>query len=221
LKKYISSLINCSLFEKISLFELESLLDCLSAWKKSYEKDSVIFSSGEEIRAVGILLSGEVHIVEYDFWGNRSIMSGIQSGELFGEALAGGEVKKSPVTVMAAEDSEVLFINYKKIITTCSSACKYHTRLIENMLKNIAEKNLMLMEKLKLITHRTTREKLLSYLSIQARQAKSASFELPFNRQELADYLSIDRSAMTTELGRLREEGIVEFHKNTFKLLKG
>jgi CRP-like cAMP-binding protein len=220
LKKYTSFLVNCPLFEKISLGDLEGLLVCLQARAKSYKKDSSIFTAGEEIRSVGILLSGEVHILEYDFWGNRSIVTRIESGELFGEAFACAEVKSSPVTVTAVEDSEVLFIDYKKTVTACPSACKFHTRLIQNMLKIVAQKNIMLLKKLEHISRRTTREKLLSYLSFQALRGKSASFDLRFNRQELADYLSIDRSAMAAELGRMSADGIISFHKNHFELLK-
>jgi CRP-like cAMP-binding protein len=220
LKKYIPFLMNCPLFEKIALAELEPLLACLSARKRDYKKDSPIFMAGEEIRSVGILFSGGIYIVEYDFWGNRSIMARIESGEIFAEALACGEVKNSPVNVVAAEDSEVLFIDYKKTLSPCSSVCKFHTRLIQNMLKNMARKNLMLVKKTEHITRRTTREKLLSYLSYRAQEEKSASFELAFNRQELADYLAIDRSAMTTELSRMQEAGIIRFHKNRFELLK-
>jgi CRP-like cAMP-binding protein len=121
---------------------------------------------------------------------------------------------------MAAEKSEILWINYKKIISTCSAACLFHTSLIKNLIQNLAQKNILLMQKIECITKRTTREKLLAYLSAQVSHTIGNTIQIPFNRQELADYLSVDRSAMSSELGKLRDEGILRFNKNKFELLK-
>jgi CRP-like cAMP-binding protein len=210
----------CPLFSGINSDETEKLLTCLSAVQKKYEKGSPIFLTGEKLNSVGIVLSGCIHIVQDDFWGNRTIAARFEPVELFGEAISNSETKKLPISIMAAEKSEILWINYKKIITTCSSACLFHTALIKNIIQDLAQKNIMLMQKLECITRRTTREKLLFYLSLQAGKGIGNTIEIPFKRQELADYLSIDRSAMSSELGKLRDEGILRFNKNKFELLK-
>jgi len=211
---------NCTLFAGMSQSGLENLLTCLSARQKKYEKDSFVFMEGDEPRWAGIVLSGCVQIVHDDFWGNRTIITRFVQGEFFGEAFAYGAVKALPVSIVATEKSEILLIDCKKILITCASSCDFHHALIQNMVKNLAQKNILLMHKMEYITRRTTREKLLAYLSFQAQQAKNNAFEIPYNRQELANYLSIDRSAMSSELGRLRTDGILRFTKNKFVLLR-
>jgi CRP-like cAMP-binding protein len=175
--------------------------------------------AGGSLNSIGVVLAGSIHIIQDDFWGNRTLVARLEPVEIFGEAFAFGGGDDLPVGILAAEQSDILLINCKKIITTCPSACIFHTRLIKNLIQVMAQKNSMLMQKIEHITHRTTREKLLSYFSLQARQMKSNVFEIPFNRQELADYLSVDRSAMSSELGRMRDEGILHFRKNRFELL--
>ncbi|GHV84046.1 Crp/Fnr family transcriptional regulator [Spirochaetia bacterium] len=209
----------CALFESIAEKDLEALLNCLSARKRKAEKGSFIFNAGDKVGAVGILLSGRLHIVADDFWGNHSIVSSIEPGELFGEVFSFSVTEKIPISVTAVMQSEIILIDYKKIITTCSSACKFHTLLIRNMLKNLAQKTFSLMQKMDFITQRTTREKILSYLSSYAQNKKSDEFEIPFNRQELADYLSVERSALSAELCRMRDDNILTFNKNKFKLI--
>ncbi|MBN2049427.1 MAG: Crp/Fnr family transcriptional regulator [Spirochaetales bacterium] len=209
----------CRLFAGIGVDEITVLLSCLSAGERRYPKDTVVFPAGSPVTRAGIILSGMVTVVKDDYWGNRTIISRFGAGELFAEAFSFAGVTVLPFSVIAAEDTTILFIHYKKLITTCSSACSYHTALVANMLHILAEKNLLLTRKMEHITHRTTREKLLSYLSAEAARAGSGRFAIPFNRQELADYLSVDRSAMSTELGRLRDEGVLAFRKNLFELL--
>jgi CRP-like cAMP-binding protein len=208
----------CPLFLGIDGAELHTLLDCLSASKKRYKKGGFIFRAEENVTSVGVVLSGSVHVIQEDFWGNRTILARIGPGGLFGEAFSCAEVDKLPVSVMAAESAEILFIDYKRIVTTCSSSCSFHTGLIKNMMHILARKNVLLTQKIEFVTQRTTKDKLLAYLSAQARQAASDTFEIPFSRQELADYLSVDRSAMSNELCKMRDEGILRFHKNHFEL---
>jgi CRP-like cAMP-binding protein len=218
--KNLSVLSKCPLFDAIGDPEKEKLLDCLSARRKKYAKNSTVFMEGDESRSVGIVLSGFLHIVQDDYWGNRDIIAGIEPGELFGEAFSCGGVKKLPVGVIAVEQSEILLVDINKILTTCSAACVFHGTIIRNMVRVLAQKNIGLMKKIEHITRRSTREKLLSYLSSQARQAKSGPFEIPFNRQELAEYLAVDRSAMSAELCRMRDAGMIRFNKNRFEILK-
>lgn len=218
MKNYLDILHTSPLFAGINETDLSSLLSCLSARKKAYAKDVYILSADNTIKDVGIVLSGSVNIIKEDFWGNRAILAKMHLGEMFGEAFAFANLQKLPVSVVSSEKSEILFIDFKKITTTCSSACLFHSQLIQNILKIIAHKNIMLTQKLEHIVKRTTREKLLSYLSEQAIKQGTNSFTIPFNRQELADYLSVDRSAMSNELCKLRDEGIIEFSKNHFQL---
>ncbi|OPZ86615.1 MAG: Nitrogen fixation regulation protein FixK [Firmicutes bacterium ADurb.Bin419] len=220
MKKNLKILKTSPLFSDIDEKDLLTMLNCLSARKAVFTKDSYIFTAEGIVNDVGIVLSGSVNIIKEDFWGNRAILAKTQSGELFGEAFSFAGAKRLPVSVVAAEKTEVLFVDFKKITTTCSSSCNFHTQLISNILKILAQKNIMLTQKLEHIVKRTTREKLLSYLSEQAIKHASNNFTIPFNRQELADYLSVDRSAMSNELSKLRDEGILEFSKNNFKLIK-
>lgn len=176
---------------------------------------------GDTTRTVGIALSGRILIIKDDFWGNRTILSEIHSGELFGESFPDtASQPSSPVSALAAEKAEVLLIDYAKIITTCSSNCFFHNRVIVNLISILTKKSVSLTHKIACVTKKTTREKLLFYLSSQTSQAKGKAFTISFNRQELADYLAVDRSAMSNELSKMRNEGLLDFHKNMF-LLKG
>lgn len=220
MKKYLDILKKCPLFTGIDETELQALLGCLSATKKHYEKNSFIFMADDVVTSIGIVLSGNVHIIQEDLWGNRTILGDIETGGLFGEAFSCAETKRLPISVLATQTSDILLIDYHRVVTTCSSACAFHARLIKNMLRILARKNIMLTQKMEFLTRRTTREKLLAYLSAQAQQAGSNAFEIPFNRQELAEYLSVDRSAMSNELSKMQADGILTFHRNQFKLLR-
>jgi CRP-like cAMP-binding protein len=174
--------------------------------------------SGDTINFVGVILSGGVKIIKEDINGRAAILTELGTSDIFGEVFACANISQSPVTIYASLDSEILFIDYKKIVTTCPSACPFHTRLIENMLKLMAYKTLALNQKIETLSKRTTREKLLSFFDSQRGPAKK--FTIPYNREELAHYLCVDRSAMSNELCKMRDEGLIAFKKNTFELLK-
>lgn len=218
MKAFYPLLLSIPLFQGISDTELPELLICLNAQQRQYLKGQNVFSAGECVSSIGIVLSGCVQVVSYDILGNKTIIGGMQDGELFAEAFTCSHTKKLPVSVEAQTDSYILLIDYSKIITVCSSACIFHHRLIENMLNTLARKNVMLTQKIGHISKRSTREKLLSYLSDQAQKSESKTFTIPFNRQELADYLCVERSAMSAELSRMRQDGLVDFSKNSFEL---
>lgn len=220
MKNYIPILKTSPLFRHMEEDKISDMLLCLSAHKKSCRKEEYIWTAGDQITQVGIVLSGSVHIIQEDYWGNRSILAKLVSGEIFGESFAFAGVDKSPVSVATYELTEILLITTKKIINACPNTCLHHASLINNMLKIMADKNRMLTQKIELLIKRSTREKLLSYLSMQAISENSNSFYIPFNRQELADYLSVDRSAMSNELCKLRNEGLLNFRKNYFELQK-
>ena len=205
------------LFQGIAFSDFERMLDCLSAWTSSYKKGELILLAGNTVDFVGLILSGSARIIKEDPEGRITILTELAASEAFGETFACAGISHSPVTIQAAEDSEILFFNYKRIITSCGSACPFHTKLIENMLKLIAGKNLALTQKIEILSKRTTREKLLYFFDAQRGAAKK--FTIPFNREELAHYLCVDRSAMSCELCKMRDEGLLKFRKNQFELL--
>lgn len=208
------------LFHGIKLNEAESMLSCLKAQKKAYKKNEVILMSGKIVSSIGIILSGKVQIIREDIMGNRTIQAELTEGSLFAEAFSCAQMQVLPVTVISAQDSDILFIDFKRIISSCSNTCEFHTRLIENMLYILANKNILLNQKIEHISKRTIRGKLLSYLSSEAAKCGKSEFSISFNRQELADFLCTDRSAMSNELSKMRDEGILTFNKNHFKLLR-
>lgn len=218
MKEYLPVLKKCPLFAGVEEANIENILPCLSSVVKKYDKNQFIFEAEDRVTTVGLILSGSVLVIKEDFWGNRDILSQLGPAELFAEAFSCAQLDRLPVSVVAAEKTDVLLVNYKKIVTTCSTACSFHTLLIQNMMKILAQKSVVLMQKLEQMAKRTTREKLLAYLSAEAQKTGGSKFEIPFNRQELADYLSVDRSAMSSELGKMRDEGILDFEKNHFVL---
>ncbi|HHU05525.1 MAG TPA: Crp/Fnr family transcriptional regulator [Clostridiales bacterium] len=219
-EKDIETLKKSALFSGIEADKISSMLSCLAARSSNFDKETYIYSPGDRVKNMGIVLAGGVYVVNEDYWGNRSIVSKLGPADMFGESFSCAEEEKLPIGVVTSEKSRILFIDYRKIITTCSSACVFHSALIRNMVQILAVKNILLMQKIEHITKRTTREKVLSFLSEQAAKAGSGTFDIPFNRQELADFLSVDRSALSSELGRMRDEGILRFNKNHFELLK-
>lgn len=219
MKNYLNQIKKSRLFAGINLQELETLLDCLSATVRQFKKGDMIIHSGDSVSALGLVLSGSVHIGREDFWGNRTILSEIPESGLFGESYACVPTRPIAVNAVAAQNSTIMFLDVRRIITSCPSACVFHTRLIQNLIMVLALKNVMLTGKIEHISQRTTREKLLSYLSEQAQAAGGSSFEIPFNRQQLADYLCVDRSAMSNMLGQLRDEGVLTFDRSRFELL--
>ena len=210
-----------SLFRGTSEEELPTLLDCLAPTTREYAKNELILRQGEDVSAVGLVLSGRAQVIEEDFWGNRSILADAWPGDLFAEAYAFLPGERLRVSVVAAEPTSVMLLDAKRMLEVCSSACRFHTRLVQNILAESARKNLALTRKVSHMSKRSTREKLLSYLSGQALGAGSDAFEIPFNRQQLADYLCVDRSAMSSELCKMRDEGLLVFDKNRFQLKEG
>jgi len=206
------------LFQGVSENELSSLAACLGCLFRDFSKNEVIYIAGDVVREIGIVVYGRVHIIKDDAWGNSNIIAEIAEGGMFAEAVVCSGAGVLPVTVVAVSDVRICFIDFQRIITTCPSACAIHTLLIRNMIGEFARKNMMLAEKMEHITKRSTREKLLSYLSEQSRTHSSRSFEIPFDRQELADYLSVERSALSAEMSKLKTDGIISYRKSHFEL---
>jgi len=219
MKKYLEVLKKCPLFFGIDGEDILRMLHCLGAKVDNFDKKYTIFREGTPAKYVGIVLSGEAQITQNDYFGNRTILSNIKPPELFAEAFAAAGVTSMPVSVIATEQSEIMFIDCAHILNTCKNGCSFHHQLIYNLMKDLADKSIMFHQKIDIISKRTTREKLLSYLMACSKKAGKKSFTIPFDRQELADYLGVDRSGLSVEISKLRNEGILESRKNYFKLL--
>ena len=207
------------LFQGTSPKETEHMLSCLCAEERSYEKGNPIFQAGDQIQAMGLVLSGSVHIESIDLMGNKSILNRISPGQVFGETYACIPGEKLLVGVTAAEDCQVLFLEVGKIFHTCPDTCPCHEKLIRNMLMVMAKKNLELSRRSLHTAPKSIRGRLMSYFSQEMVQQGSNRFTLPFNRQELADYLGVDRSALSNELGKMRKEGLIEVNRNQIHYL--
>lgn len=221
MQDFLPSIKKSLLFEGIEEHDIASMLSCLAASKRCYRKDEFILSAGDQVSSLGLVLSGRCHIVKDDFWGSRNIVAEIGPGEIFAESFACAAGAELSVSVLAAENTTALFMDARRTLSVCSSACQFHARLVRNLLAVLAAKNIQMNEKLGHVTQRSTRKKLLAYLSSAAQKSGADSFEISFNRQELADYLAADRSALSAELGRMRDEGLLEFDKNHFVLKSG
>lgn len=219
MKQFIPILKQTKLFSGVGDDEISSMLSCLGATLRVYKKGEFVLRQGERLSEIMVLAEGNLHIQSDDYWGNRSILGEICAGEMFGEAYAAPESGALLNDVAAVTDSAVVCFDVKRILTSCSSACRFHTIVVQNLFFAISEKNRKLVQKLGVLSKRSTREKLISYLSEQSKKQNSASFSIPFNRQQLADFLSVDRSAMSNELCKMRDEGLIRFEKNRFVLL--
>ncbi len=219
LKKYLEILKKCPLFDGIDNEDLIRMLGCLGAKTESFDKKYTVFAEGGVAKFIGILLSGSAHAVQIDYYGNRSILAEIKAGEVFGEAFACAETKALPVSVIANEQCEVMLIEAKHILHTCQNGCPFHHRLIYNLMKGLAEKTISFHQRIEITSRRTTREKLLAYLHFYSKKVSKKEFDIPFDRQELADYLEVERSGLSVEIGKLKKDGIIDSHKRHFVLL--
>ena len=195
------------------------ILQCLNGSIKAAARGEYLSLEQQELKNIGIVLSGCVHMVKEDVWGNHTILAVMPPGDLFGETFCCGSDPSASVAFVAAADSEILFLPFGRVLHTCRKSCLFHQRLTENMVTAIADKNHALMEKLEVVSKNNLREKILAYLSQQAQRQGGNYFEIPLGRLELADYLCADRSSLTRELNHMRAEGLIDFEKNTFRLL--
>lgn len=214
------NLSNTQLFRGLEEEEIRSLLGCLNAEKRNYKKGETILSEGRITESVGIVLSGMAMISYCDIWGNNSILGNVAPGSVFAEVYACIPGQPLLVTVSAMEDTSVLFLNVGSVLTTCSNACPFHSRLARNLLTVCAHKSLQLSQRIQHTGSKSVRGRLLSYFSECAKQAGSNSFMIPYNRQQLADYLNVDRSAMCNELSKMQKDGIIEYERNRILLIE-
>jgi len=218
MNQYLPVIKRSQLFEGMTESEIYDIISCRGGHVRKFEKGEYISREGDAFREIGLVLSGSVCLVSEDYWGNRNIIDMAGESELFGEMLAYIGEQTLSVSFQAAEACEVLFLGASEISMTCAKSCEFHQKMIQNMLRILARRALALTDRIEHTSKRTTREKLLSYLSKQSRQNKSQYFDIPFSRQQLADYLSVDRSALSNELSKLRNEGVLDFERNRFKL---
>lgn len=220
MKKNIDIIGKCALFAGIEPENIAEMLNSMEARVITAAKNQVIISEGEPAKYMGLVLSGGVRIIREDYYGNRSIVAEVEPGELFAETVAAAGAEKMPVSAAASEDSEIMLIDCRRMLCCGEKDMNnIQSRLVRNLLRVVAEKNIILNRKIEIISCRTTREKLMTYLMAEAKRRNSSEFEIPFDRQELADYLGVDRSAMSAEIARMRRDGIIENRKSRFRLL--
>ncbi len=210
---------NIKLFKGIDFDDLHDMLRCMGAYSKSYDKNEFIFLAGDKISSIGVVLTGAVNIVKESISGQRRIMMSAGKGQFFAESIAAADVKESPVSVIAKTDCSVLFMPIDKFLYTCTNSCQFHSKLIHNLVSILAEKNMFLNQKIDYLTAKNTREKISMYLGDVMSRKKSATVKIPYSRNDLAEYLGVDRSVLSRELSKMKKEGILDFEKNTFTVL--
>ena len=218
MEKYLFILKGCPFFTGMSDQEILAVLHCMDAGVKKVDRNAYIFRAGESTESMGLVLHGSVLVIQEDLWGHRNIMAKVLPGDFFGESYAATPGSVLNVSVVANEDTEILMLNVNHLLTTCQNSCTHHSRLIRNLVSVLAGKVLQWDSKITHISKRSTREKLLSYLSSESIRQGKLAFDIPYDRQQLADYLSVERAAMSAELSKLKKEGILDTQKNHFVL---
>ena len=219
MQKYLKILKKCPLFYGVTDEELLKMLGCLDARVMEFDKKYTIIAEGCAAKYVGIVLSGSVHVVRLDYYGNRGILTELTAGELFGEAFACAEVESVPISVIANEPCEVMLIDCSHILNNCQNRCAFHQQMIYNLMRDLATKTITFHQKLEIVSQRTTRDKLLTYLTMYAKKVGKKDFYIPFDRQELADFLEVERSGLSVEISKLKREGLIDSEKNHFAIL--
>ena len=218
MKDFFPVVRSSALFSGISEDELTAMLACLNAEEKDFPKEAFLLRAGDTAESIGIVLSGSILVIQEDIWGNRNILSKLGPGQTFATAFACAPGSALNASAVAESAATIMFLNVRQIMTTCTSACEHHTRVIRNLLGELAEKNIGNGEKIAHMGQRTTRDKLMSYLSAEARRLGKYEFDIPFSRQQLADYLGVERSGLSLELSKMQADGLINYKKNHFKL---
>ena len=218
MEEFLSTIRSAPLFSGVSEAELTAMLACLKAEKKDFPKEAFVLRAGDTAESIGLVLTGTVLVIQEDIWGNRNILSKAGLGQTFAAAYACAPGSRLNVSVVAETPITVLFLNVKRILTVCPSACSYHNRIIRNLLGELAGKNLQFSEKLTHVGQRSTRSKIMSYLSAEAQRLGTYELDIPFSRQQLADYLGVERSGLSQELGKMKKDGLLDYHKSHFVL---
>ena len=218
MKDFLHIIRSAPLFSGVSDTELTAMLACLKAEKKSFPKEAFVLQAGDTAASIGLVLLGTVLVIQEDIWGNRNILSKAGPGQTFAAAYACAPGSRLNVSVVADTPITVLFLNVERILTVCPSACSCHCHMIRNLLGELAVKNLQFSEKLTHVGQRSTRSKIMSYLSAEAQRLGTYELDIPFSRQQLADYLCVERSGLSLELGKMKKDGLLDYHKSHFVL---
>jgi len=219
MEKYYPILKNCALFRNIGEKEFANLMRCLGAQIKSMQADEYVFLAGDEVNYIGIILTGKIELAKESLAGNKHIVALLGPADMFGEGIVCTVRRISPVTVQVKEDAKILTIPYERIIRSCGNSCVYHISLIQNMMAVLGEKNMNLTKKLELLAFKGMRQKLASFLLSEAQEHKSNMFQIMLNRTELAAYLNVSRTSMCRELARMKDEGLIDYYANSFKII--
>lgn len=217
----LSVIASSRLFQQVKEDDVRAMLHCLDAHERAFRAGEYIFRTGDRPKCMGLIIEGSVRIEHVDYWGNRTIVATFGPGQSFAEVYACQPAQRFDVDAVAARDCRVLMLDVLRIISTCSSACAHHTQVVFSLLRIVTERTRALTRRIDHLSKRSTRAKLLAYFSDFAAQTKRSTFIIPHDRQELADYLAVDRSAMCSELSRMKREGLIDYHKNTIELKEG
>jgi CRP-like cAMP-binding protein len=217
-QKTVDALSRLRLLYNIDSADFSALLLCMGAYQRKYQKSEYIIFDGEALEHIGAVLSGRVQMLKEDFWGGKNLLSITQPGDIFGESIVCGGLSSSIVSFRVVEDCEILFLPFKKVLHTCGRPCPFHQQLVDNMVSLIAEKNVQLLETLEVLSKKRIRERILTFLSQHMQKKERCIVQSELGRTDLADYLCVDRSALTRELNNMKDAGIIEFEKNTFIL---
>jgi CRP-like cAMP-binding protein len=217
-QEFFEILSACPLFQGIAKRDIPEMLHCLGGKTAEFGKGTPVFLEGDPAGLVGVVLSGEVHIVREDYYGNRSVITVVQPGSMFAEAFACANLDVMPVSAIAVQPSTVLLLDCRRAITTCENTCQFHNQLIGNLLQETAKKNLLLTQKIRYMSQKTTKEKVMAFLLDQAKKQKCSAFTIPYDRQALADYLGVERSAMSAEISKLKKSGFLDTNGSWFSL---
>ncbi len=218
MQNFLSVLRASQLFSGVSENELTAMLSCLDTRKEDFPKESFLLRAGDTVESIGLVLAGSVLMIQEDIWGNRNILSRAGPGQTFAAAYACAPGSVLQVDVLAETPVTAMFLHVKRVLNVCPSACEHHSRIIRNLLGELAGKNLRFSEKLTHMGQRTTRSKIMSYLSAEAQRLGKYEFDIPFSRQQLADYLAVERSGLSLELGKMKKDGLLDYHRNHFVL---
>ena len=217
MENYFDVLKIVGLFRGIGATELTTMLKCLGAEIRDVSRNEIVLLTGDKPQYVGIVLIGQLHIVREDYDGNRSLIAAVTPGEIFAEALCCAGIPESPVTVVPDIDSTIMLLSFSRILHTCPNSCAYHTKLIENMLRLIANKNLQLQSRMEVVSIKSIRAKVMRYLESFV-PSQGRNITIPFNREQMADFLYVERSALSHELSKMKKDGLIDYRKNTFIL---
>lgn len=216
---YMNILMKCPLFKNINEVELLHLLSCLDYSIKSYKADEYLYLSGDVVNYVVIILSGTIDTVKETLSGNRHIIDHLEASDLLGEGVVCTQNRISPVSAQVRDNTKLLFIPYEKITVSCGHACGFHNHLVKNMMLLLGEKNYSLSKKMDLLSLKGMREKIASYLLNESQLHKTNTFNISLNRTELAEYLNVSRPSMSRELSKMKDEGIIDYYKNSFRIV--